>query len=435
MTGRWPAGWGPSRLGPALVLLALLLMLTSLTGRAAVYERTTPVPPAFFGLVMHRAHSGTPWPDVGFGSWMLWDSYLKWSDLEPADGEWRLEAFDRQVQLGTEHGVELVYTLGQTPAWASTQPGQRFAYGAGTGAMPRDLARFGQYVAKIAERYKGRIAAYQVWNEPKLGAPGSCRGVVFFCGSVEDLAQLTRVAREQLARHDPAALLLSPAFTGGKGGVDMLDRYLVTGAGRWLDGVGFHFYDSRPEDMLGTLALLRGVLARHGLDHLPVWDTEVGYLIQNDEGSVSPEHDAGVFSRVLSGSEAGALLARALLLQAAAGVDRVHWYAWDNRRMGLMQQRSGKPNEAGMAYAVVRRWLVGATIRCEPARGNVWTCQLARGGRQATVQWRTDGGSLPPWVRPGQVETLDGVRRDVEAGDPSTPGSGPVLFLADRRGW
>ena len=420
----------------AALLLATVLLLGHGVGRAAVLERKTPVPAAFFGLIIHRADSGTPWPAVDFGSWMLWDSYLKWSDLEPTEGDWRLDRFDKQVQLGTTHGVELVYTLGQTPAWASTQPTQRFAYGAGTGAMPRDVTQFGRYVGKIAARYKGRIAAYQVWNEPKLGVPGSCGGVVFFCGSPDDLAQLTKVAREQLQRYDPDALLLTPAFTGGKGGIAMLDRYLATGAGRWVDAVGFHFYESRPEDMLITLNLLRDLLARHGLGHLPIWNTEVGYLVQAGDSSVVPEHDAGVFSKVWSAQQAGALLARVLLLQAAGGVDRVHWYAWDNKRMGLMQPGNGQPNAAGVAFGVVRRWLVGATVRCAAERADLWTCQLARGGRQASVTWRTDGGSLPPWTRAGQVEALNGERLNVGAGEAvAQPVQGPLLFVADGKRW
>lgn len=423
----------PTRRAGAL-LLALLLGVAG-SGQAAVFERKQPVAPAFFGLILHRAHTTTPWPETRFGSWMLWDSYLKWSDLEPAEGDWRFDAFDRQVQLGSQHGVELVYTLGQTPAWASAQPAQRFAYGPGTGAMPRDPARFADYVARVAARYKGRIAAYQVWNEPKLGVPGSCGGVVFFCGTVDDLALLTRLAREQLQRHDPEARLFSPAFTGGKAGVDMLDRYLATGAGRWLDGVGFHFYDSLPERMLVTLAQLRAVLARHGLQALPVWDTEVGVLVQDEAGSIVPQHDAGVFSRVLSDTDAGAFLARVLLLQAAAGIDRVHWYAWDNQRMGLMQQRSGKPNAAGVAYGVVQRWLVGASIRCEDERGSLWTCTLQRDGREASVRWRADGASLPAWGRPGQVQRLDGTVTPIAAGSVAPAGPGPMLFVADGKAW
>lgn len=416
------------------VALAVLLGASSL-GWAAVYERKTPVPAAFFGMVLHRAHTTTPWPESGFGSWMLWDSNLKWSDLQPSAGEWRFGAFDRQVQLGVDHGVELAYTLGQTPAWASSQPGLRFAYGAGTGAMPRDLSQYADYVAKVASRYKGRIAAYQVWNEPKLGAPGSCGGVVFFCGSADDLAQLTRVAREELTRQDPAALLLSPAFATGKGGVDMLDRYLATGAGRWLDGIGFHFYDSRPEAMLSTLAALRGVLARYGLDRLPIWDTEVGFLVQDDERRVVAEHDIGVFSRVLSPDEAGAYVARVLLLQAAAGIERVHWYAWDNQRMGLMHQGSGRPNAAGVAYGVLRRWLVGSTIRCEDISGGLWTCRLTRGGRQATVHWRTDGARLPAAAQAGHFETLDGTSLEAASGDPAPGGGAPILFTTGRQSW
>lgn len=425
--------------GLAAPLLALGMLLGMGTGAdgATVYERKTPVPPSFFGLIIHRAHTTTPWPAVNFGSWMLWDSYVKWSDIEPANDEWHFDAFDRQVQLGTEHRVELAYTLGQTPAWASTRPDERFAWGLGAGAMPRDLADFRRYVSKVVERYKGRIAAYQVWNEPKLGEPGRCQGTVFFCGSADDLARLTEVAREVISQQDPQARLLTPAFTGGKAGVEMLDRYLDTGAGRLVDGIGFHFYDREPEESLATVALLRTVLAKHGLSNLPIWDTEVGFLIHNDERTVAAGFSAGAFSRVLTAREAGALLTRAMLLQAAAGLDRVYWYAWDDPRMGLTHTTDGHPNEAGKAYGVVRQWLLGSTIRCQEEPRNQWECQLARAGRSARVLWRTDGKAPPPCPSSALLQRVED-----ELGEPSLSVTsqvpavgGPILCALDGTVW
>src|SRR5512138_1206446 len=63
-------------------------------------ERATPgsarpVPREYFGMHIHRADSGTPWPAAHFGSWRLWDANVGWPELEPARGEWNFKQLDR----------------------------------------------------------------------------------------------------------------------------------------------------------------------------------------------------------------------------------------------------------------------------------------------------------------------------------------------------
>ena len=48
------------------------------------------IPHSYFGLHIHRAASGTVWPEADFGSWRLWDTHTQWSDLEPQKGQLEL---------------------------------------------------------------------------------------------------------------------------------------------------------------------------------------------------------------------------------------------------------------------------------------------------------------------------------------------------------
>src|SRR5690606_13578093 len=56
--------------------------------------------------------------------------------------------------------------LGQSPDWASNAEttGDTESFD----APPTNLDDWADYCATIAERYAGRIAAYQIWNEPNL---------------------------------------------------------------------------------------------------------------------------------------------------------------------------------------------------------------------------------------------------------------------------
>jgi hypothetical protein len=196
------------------------------------FSRISPVQKEFFGLIIHRAHITTRWPALAFGSLRLWDSYLKWMDIQPAPNTWNFDNFDRQVELAIGQGVEMIHTLGQTPTWATVTPAERHAYGLGSGGMPHDLANWRTYVAKVASRYRGKIAGYEIWNEPKYSEGGKCKGTIFFCGSPEDLVKLTEIAYSAIKQADPNALVLSPGFTDGLHGVARLDQYLAAEGGQ-----------------------------------------------------------------------------------------------------------------------------------------------------------------------------------------------------------
>lgn len=403
--------------------------------------RTQPVPPEFFGWIIHRAHTTTAWPSVEFGTWRLWDSYLKWSDIEPAEGQFNFEAFDRQVTLGQQQGKELIYTFGQTPRWASSTPDEKHAWGIGSGAMPRNVDHWRRYVEAVVTRYKGRISAYEVWNEPKYpNALGRCSGSIFFCGTAEQLVQLTKIAHEVVKRIDPKAQLASPGFTDGVRGVSRLDEYLSAGGYKYVEAISFHFYELQPEKAWETIRALRKVMAQHKISNLPVWDSEHGFLVQNQKGSVVSQHELGPFSRVFSPDAAASRMVRAHLVAAAGGVDRVIWYAWDDFLMGAIGTDDGRPTAVAHAYRVLRTWLLGSTIACaDDPDAPLVQCELSRNRRAAKVYWARQGDSGRSFTIPvpvaGRIETLrDGIRTPAGASEHTWDGE-PLLMTVDSKPW
>lgn len=429
--------------------LALLLLICTSNAMAAgidaqknsntpnAHSRSNAVPREFFGLVIHRAHTTTRWPALAFGSLRLWDSYLKWMDIQPAPGNWNFENFDRQVALASGEGVEMIHTLGQTPVWASVAQSERHAYGFGSGGMPNNLEDWKTYVSKVASRYKGKIAGYEIWNEPKYSEGGKCKGAIFFCGTPEDLVRLTEIAYPAIKQADPGAFVVSPGFTDGLHGVKRLDQYLAAGGAKYIEAVSFHFYELRPEKAWETYAAIKAVLKKYGLDHLPIWNTEVGYLIQSHDRSVRREHPQGPFSIVLSPEEAAGYVARVMLVSASAGATRTYWYAWDNKRMGLIGTNDGLPHAAATGYRVVRRWLIGSTIDCDKLNTAMWHCRLLRDGRAASVYWAEDGPqsiSLPKTGEKSLEDLVEG-RRQLKEGAVVQWDGKPILISEDGAPW
>ena len=391
-------------------LVSLLLLLAGCACEARDYvlrPEAAVIPKEYFGLHMHRADTVTPWPKVPFGSWRLWDAYVAWPNLEPVQGKWDFSRLDRYVAMARLTGVEILLPLGLTPRWASARPNETSAYGPGLAAEPFSLQQWRNYVRIVAERYKGRIKLYEIWNEPNDRS--------FFTGSIQKMVELVAEANTVLKAVDPGIRILSPAVTGGGEHVLWLDRFLDAGGKKYIDVIAYHFYvaEGKPESMLELVAAVRKIKAKHGLNAIPVWNTESGWLIENREPAPATRDSPGWLK--LSADDGAAYVARAMILAWAAGVERYYWYAWDGESMGLIEPSSKSMKLAGVAYGQIARWLQGSTLKeCNANRG-IWTCEIVDKATQpAWIVWSEDNEQQKFKVPPGKVineiELLDGTR-------------------------
>jgi hypothetical protein len=117
-----------------------------------------------------------------------------------------------------------------------------------------------------------------------------------------------------------------------------------------------------------------------------------------------------------------AFVARWLILQASAGVQRAYWFMWDNggnpRGWGGMWDQNNGINKAGIAYGEVYKWLVGATFS-KPCSGDhdVWTCDLSRpGGYQARLVWNAAHSYDTRATSKYSVDKLFTQMRDLDGG-------------------
>ena len=402
-----------------LFRLATLLALSwlGLAGctRVEAQPPGTPVPMSYFGLHAHRlvlhVPSGTngilqsPWPSFPFGSLRLWDAYVTWPHLQPERNRWNFSTLDQHVGLAAQKGIRLVVPLGLSPAWASARPEEKSNYAPGNAAEPASLDDWRLYVRIVAERYKGRVEAYELWNEVNYKG--------FYSGDLTSLVTLARIAHEEVKRVDPAALMLSPSFTGSKG-PEWLDRYLTLGGDRYADVISYHFYtpEHSPEAIFPVVQQVRAVLRKHGLQNKPLWNSETGWWLTN----LVPTPRMGAAAATwleLDQQTSAAFVARAFLLGWAAGLDRYYWYAWDNRDMGLYDVNVRAEKPASKAYAQVVRWMAGNTMKECTQNQSIWICTLYNAqGKRLNIVWQE--GEVPrKWEVPADwsgitVERLSG---------------------------
>ena len=280
---------------------------------------------------------GVPWPTARFGTLRLWDSGTSWTLLEPLRGVWNWEPLDTWVAAAEEHGVEnILLTLGQTPTWASTDPDDVNYVGAGAPAPPASMQDWRDYITAVAERYKGRIRYYEIWNEPNDNT--------YYTGTVAELAQLTAAAYSLLKQVDPNNTVVSPApYEPG-----YLDQLLQAGIGANVDMIAFHFYETPPEATAYAMANVRLVMAKNGAGSIPLWDTE------GASGDTAVPEDL-----------AAAYLVRKYLVDLAFGSIRYDWYAWGKATAFCVGTEENDPRvltKAGRAFGILLDWLHGAWL-------------------------------------------------------------------------
>ncbi len=379
------------RLRVALTALALTAVLAATVvagcapserpARAAGSARV--VDPASFGL--NTPHSAATVP---YGALRLWDTRTTWAHLQPARGVFDWARLDGYVARARAQRVPVLLVLGSTPAWAATQPTAPGAgwLARGSSSPPRSDADWVAYVDAVVARYRGRIAAYQIWNE--------AQSPQFWKGTPGGLAHLTQLAAARVAALDPAATVVATPLQPRQSGWQAWSAaYLSALAARgWpVDVFAVHSYQpdalATPDGRFDLLRQAQSVLRAAGAPRRPLWDTEVNYS--------SPAFAA----HPVRGQAAADWTARTYLDSIRLGVARTYWYAWDDPIDVLgVTMSPGGPSQR--AFTTLQEWLAGSTFRgCvspTPARGAVVTaCTFTTGARRFLVVWAAAGGSAP----------------------------------------
>jgi len=406
-----------ARFRSQLILAVLIPVL--LTHSAIAADLTAPtatIPNEYFGLHIHHLDrpTPTPWPSVPVPEWRLWDADVTWPDIEPIKGQWQFGRLDRYLSLAQQHGTSVLLPLCGSPPWASARPQVRSNYTPGFSAEPANLDDWRTYVRTVASRYKGRIQAYEIWNEPNLRE--------FWSGTTDQLVTLTKEAAQIIHSEDPNAIVVSPSVTASYG-IPWFAEFLKKGGGLYVEAIGYHFYvDPQtllPEDMLPVIQRVRQLMSDNGLGNKPLWNTETGWFPP---------------AKLDSEELAAGFLARAFILSWAAGVQRFYWYAWDNGAAAIVTYKEAEHliTPAGHAYQVMQQWLVGAQmVGCMQTLDNTWTCQLNRGEKQNWIVWNSKWGLKFEVPKLWQITSITPLLHDRKSVDGSNIDIGPAPVLLE----
>jgi hypothetical protein len=350
------------------------------------------------------------WPKEPFTWWRLWDAGVDWSRVEPAPNQFDFTLMDKYVALAQEHDVKIIYVISNTPQWAATDANATGTVGTPGGiSPPRNMQDWQNYVSTVATRYKGKIAAYEVWNEADL--PG------YWNGTMQQMVQLCQIAHDTIKKIDPSATVLAPSVVAGQG-LTFLPAFFLAGGGQYSDAVAYHMYDTQMAPEL-SMPFFRDMITVAGQGGKQIWNTEDGW---------------GPWGTWPNDQAAANFVARSLILQRSLGVSVIVWYAWDDRgpwvNLFMVQPDLQTPTPAAVAFGTVTAWLDNAAVACTNLADN-WQCSLtsSENGTRYVV-WNASGAgtfAIPPSWGVKTMVDLNGNTQSIPSSTISLTGS-PVLL-------
>ena len=224
-----------------------------------------------------------------------------WHRVEMRPGEWDFSRFDAVVDSAAKHGITVLPILTGVPK----------------GVTPwEETSRWSNFVARTVSRYRGRIPAYEIWNEQNTErfwhAPPNATNYL----------TVLRTAFAAANAADPACRVVIGGFS--KVPLDFIGEIYRLGGRDAFDVMAVHPYDvfHAPEHSLeGNLRALRELMTRYGDGDKPIWITELGWPTGVGKDARPP------FDRLRwTETEQADFAARALVIVRRCGVERMYWY-------------------------------------------------------------------------------------------------------------
>jgi hypothetical protein len=253
-----------------------------------------------------------------------------------------------------------------------------------------------RYVTALARQYRGRVKAFEIWNEPNIDhfwQPGK--------PSPADYVELVKLTAPVLRKVIPDAVLVGGALAGLPQSLDFLDGCLSLGLGRMVDKISYHPYRAQPEaQYVDDVRGLRGLIARHRPAGMGIWQGENGApSFGGGEGALSNLHwtedsqARWLLRRLLLDLHMGAELTSYFLIVDIVNYVRKQGATGLTNPKGVLRGNTYEPKPSYFALqnlctlfdAQTRREEI--LCRVQPERHDVFTSSFLRGKAPLFVFW------------------------------------------------
>jgi LysM repeat protein len=235
--------------------------------------------------------------DLGVG-WVRLE--VPWRAYEATQGSIDFANMDATLQPFFDAGLDVMLMVNAAPDWARTSTDES--------GPPDNFQNYAAFIGQVAQRYAGRVNAYEVWSEPNLRREwnSSVHGI-----SAESYIDLLQQAYVAIKAVDPAATVVSAGLapTGFNDGVNAINDRLylqalyANGLADVSDAIGAHpggwanppdslccepavgietHYEDPSFYFLETINDYREIMVANGDGNTPLWITEFGWGTSED---------------------------------------------------------------------------------------------------------------------------------------------------------
>ncbi|MFC7673140.1 Ig-like domain-containing protein [Mycolicibacterium sp. GCM10028919] len=205
---------------------------------------------------------------------------VPWAAVQPIPGWNDWSAVDRVINGAAARNIKVLGILNSPPVWASVANTTPLA------GMPASNAQFAAFAGAAAARYKGKVTAWEVWNEPNaimFWQPGP---------NAAQYTELLKAAYPAIKAADPNAVVVAASvgatldwFNLTVNPVRFVDEMYKAGAAGYFDALSFHPYQyTTPfsqggymfESPLSQANRIYALMVANGDGHKKIWATEYG---------------------------------------------------------------------------------------------------------------------------------------------------------------
>jgi hypothetical protein len=341
---------------------------------------TNPLIPTDIAGIVHAGHTNTPEEYALVNrlgaQWTL--TTFSWREIEPSHNQWDFDYYDQYVDAANAAGIKIIGVLAYDVSWIHPD-NERHRY-----IPPDKIPFFLEYVRQTASRFRGKVDAWCIWNEPNVSH--------FWKGTDEGFIELTRLSADAVREVDSEVILLGGAFNRNVTGLPekFIRKLFESGAMDKADAVAFHPYELNPARTALLYDRFRNIVDDYGFGDR-IWITEVGYPT------------GGWYPTAVSEKKFPAYVVKTFVNLAVSGAQKILWYQlFDppervNRNsehfFGLVRSREDYTSKGAEAFRLCAVHLAGTIYRPDlPSRE-----KLPRSLRAFYFEQPAGGGTLVLW--------------------------------------
>ncbi|KQR97588.1 hypothetical protein ASG12_17000 [Williamsia sp. Leaf354] len=209
--------------------------------------------------------------------------FIPWADVQPNnknDYDW--SKIDKIMLAAQKRDMGVIATITHSPQWAvdgATKDQARVS-------PPDNPADYGDFAAAVANKYKGIVSGYEIWNDTNSG---------FVYGGQADPKGYTALlanAYEKIKAVDPTITVIAgvfgaiPTSSTDLNAPTFLDQMYANDAQNYFDAISYHPYQyttkySQGGDLQGSplneVKQMRAIMAERGDGTKLIWASEYGF--------------------------------------------------------------------------------------------------------------------------------------------------------------